>query len=181
MEHLIKNDALYEKVKHLLTLSDESDKITKQYEALSKEVKQAIVSEYVSLYKEKGEYFSEVQFDVLNDFDEQLSFIFQAKDQYIKIDANKADALAETYGENIISTEKTYTIPSEMVALYGKIISDLVYESDLIPFVDKGKIFVIDEKTAVRKGVIKELSTFSDDYEKICEDIKPIFSIKKKK
>lgn len=181
MEKVLTNDNLYEKINELLKMSEKVDEVTKKHDALNKEVKQKIIPEYFSLYKENGEYMSEVEFTVKNSFDEEVRFLFQAKDQYIKIDAKKADVLKETYGDDIISTEISYTIPPDMVSKYGTIISDLVYECDMIPTMDKGKVFETEEKISVKKGVIKELGNYTDDYLKITEDIKPIFTLKKAK
>jgi hypothetical protein len=103
--------------------------------------------------------------------------MFVPSDKYITISPERAEELQETYGEEIVEEETTFSFDSTMIEKYGEILSRLIEESDEIKESDKEKIIKAVTKYSVAKGTIDKFSTYGDVNE-VMEDVKPVVSLK---
>jgi hypothetical protein len=103
--------------------------------------------------------------------------MFIPMDKYITITADRAEELQETFGEEIVEEETTFSFDSAMIEKYGEILSRLIEESDEIKDADKEKIIKATTKYSVAKGTIDKFSTYGDVVE-VMEAVKPVVSLK---
>lgn len=155
--------------KDIKTLKDSSDLIFNELKSVSKE---KWLEDYDNNLNNPGTVILESSVD-----GETAELTFLPSDRYLKINKEKAFELKETYGDDIIETESTYTIDTKMAKKYGKIITKLILESDEIEEKDKKKIIKLDKTYSVRKGSIDNLSEYGD-VEEVFKEINPVVSIK---
>jgi hypothetical protein len=105
----------------------------------------------------------------------QLMFI--PTDKYITISPERAEELQETYGQEIVEEETTFSFDSSMIEKYGEILSRLIEESAEIKDADKEKIIKATTKYSVAKGTIDKFITYGDVNE-VMEAVKPVVSLK---
>jgi hypothetical protein len=155
--------------KDIKTLKDSSDLIFNELKSVSKE---KWLEDYGNNFNNPGTVILESSVD-----GETAELTFLPSDRYLKINKEKAFELKETYGEDIIESESTYTIDTKMAKKYGKIITKLILESDEIEEKDKKKIIKLDKTYSVKKGSIDNLSKYGD-VEEVFKEINPVVSIK---
>jgi hypothetical protein len=109
--------------------------------------------------------------------DDTAQFMFIPMDKYITITSDRAEELQETFGEEIVEEETTFSFDSAMIEKYGEILSRLIEESDEIKDADKEKIIKATTKYSVAKGTIDKFSTYGDVVE-VMEAVKPVVSLK---
>jgi hypothetical protein len=105
----------------------------------------------------------------------QLMFV--PTDKYITITQERAEELQETYGEEIVEEETTFSFDATMIEKYGEILSRLIEESDEIKDTDKEKIIKATTKYSVAKGTIDKFATYGDVNE-VMEAVKPVVALK---
>jgi hypothetical protein len=103
--------------------------------------------------------------------------MFVPTDGYIKISADRAEELRETYGEEVVEEKTTFGFDSTMIEKYGEILSRLIEESTEIAEKDKEKIITATTAFSVAKGTIDNLSKLGDVKE-VMEAVKPIVALK---
>lgn len=102
-------------------------------------------------------------------------------DRYIKIDQERAEQLTETYGEEIVESETTFSFNTEVLMKYEKEISDMIKNNAKISAEDKAKLIVADTKYTVKKGTIDRLYDYFGETKKVEEvftQIQPVFQVK---
>ena len=105
----------------------------------------------------------------------QLMFV--PTDKYITITQERAEELQETYGEEIVEEETTFSFDATMIEKYGEILSRLIEESEEIAEKDKEKIIKATTKYSVAKGTIDKFTTYGDVNE-VMEAVKPVVALK---
>jgi hypothetical protein len=100
-------------------------------------------------------------------------------DKYITINADRADELRETYGNDIVEESTTFAFDNEMVDKYGEVISTLIEMSDDIAEADKAKIIKAVTKFSVAKGTIDKFNVYSENNViSVMEAVKPVVALK---
>ena len=100
-------------------------------------------------------------------------------DKYITINAERADELRETYGNDIVEELTTFAFDNEMVDKYGEVISNLIEMSDEISEADKAKIIKAVTKFSVAKGTIDKFKVYGGaDVFGVMEAVRPVVALK---
>jgi predicted house-cleaning noncanonical NTP pyrophosphatase (MazG superfamily) len=103
--------------------------------------------------------------------------MFVPSDKYITVTEARAEELRETYGEEIVEEETTFSFDSTMIEKYGEVLSMLIENCADITDADKEKIIKATTKYAVAKGTIDKLNQYGDVTE-VMEAVKPVVSLK---
>ena len=144
---------------------------------ISDELRDLGRDEWSNLYSKTGKNPGSVMLEQVNDSDDTAQFMFIPTDGYIKISADRADELRETYGEEVVEEKTTFGFDSTMIEKYGEILSRLIEESTEIAEKDKEKIITATTAFSVAKGTIDNLSKLGDVKE-VMEAVKPIVALK---
>jgi hypothetical protein len=144
---------------------------------ISDELRDLGKTEWAKLYDSTGKNPGSVMLEHVNASDDVAQLMFVPSDKYITISPERAEELQETYGEEIVEEETTFSFDSTMIEKYGEILSRLIEESDEIKESDKEKIIKAVTKYSVAKGTIDKFSTYGDVNE-VMEDVKPVVSLK---
>ena len=104
-------------------------------------------------------------------------FLFIPSDKYITVTEARAEELRETYGEEIVEEETTFSFDSTMIEKYGEVLSMLIENCADITDADKEKIIKATTKYSVAKGTIDKLNQYGDVQE-VMEAVKPVVSLK---
>ena len=112
----------------------------------------------------------------VNDSDDTAQLMFAPSDGYLKISAERAEELTETFGADIVTEKTTFSFDAEMVEKYGEIISSLIEGSD-IPEKDKEKIIKATTAFSITKGTIDSFTKYGEVSE-VMEAVKPIVSLR---
>jgi hypothetical protein len=172
----IEDTTFFDKIQKLEVLQDQMKVAKAKADMISDELRDLGKSEWAKLYDQTGKNPGSVMLEQANAEDvAQLMFI--PTDKYITITPERAEELQETYGEEIVEEETTFSFDSAMIEKYGEILSRLIEESDEIKDADKEKIIKATTKYSVAKGTIDKFSTYGDVVE-VMEAVKPVVSLK---
>jgi len=166
----------FAKVEKLEQLNDTLKSATAQADMMSDEIKDLAKSEWVDYYSQTGKnpesvmIVQEVSGDVA-----QVMFI--PTDKYITVTEARAEELRETYGEEIVEEETTFSFDSTMIEKYGEVLSMLIENCADITDADKEKIIKATTKYSVAKGTIDKLNQYGDVQE-VMEAVKPVVALK---
>jgi predicted house-cleaning noncanonical NTP pyrophosphatase (MazG superfamily) len=166
----------FAKVEKLEQLNDTLKSAKAQADMISDEIKDLAKSEWVDYYSQTGKnpesvmIVQEVSGDVA-----QVMFI--PTDKYITVTEARAEELRETYGEEIVEEETTFSFDSTMIEKYGEVLSMLIENCADITDADKEKIIKATTKYSVAKGTIDKLNQYGDVQE-VMEAVKPVVALK---
>jgi hypothetical protein len=173
----IEDEAFFTKIEKLEQLQDTMKVAKAKADMISDELRDLGKTEWAKLYDSTGKNPGSVMLEHVNASDDVAQLMFVPSDKYITISPERAEELQETYGEEIVEEETTFSFDSTMIEKYGEILSRLIEESDEIKESDKEKIIKAVTKYSVAKGTIDKFSTFGDVNE-VMEDVKPVVSLK---
>jgi hypothetical protein len=181
----IEDEAFFTKIEKLEQLQDTMKVAKAKADMISDELRDQVVcyptrlgkTEWAKLYDSTGKNPGSVMLEHVNASDDVAQLMFVPSDKYITISPERAEELQETYGEEIVEEETTFSFDSTMIEKYGEILSRLIEESDEIKESDKEKIIKAVTKYSVAKGTIDKFSTYGDVNE-VMEDVKPVVSLK---
>jgi hypothetical protein len=173
----IEDEAFFNKIQKLEVLNDQMKVAKAKADMISDELRDLGKSEWAKLYDSTGKNPGSVMLEHVNASDDVAQLMFVPSDKYITISPERAEELQETYGEEIVEEETTFSFDSTMIEKYGEILSRLIEESDEIKDVDKEKIIKAVTKYSVAKGTIDKFSTYGDVNE-VMEAVKPVVSLK---
>lgn len=105
------------------------------------------------------------------------SLMMVPSDKYITITETRAEELRETYSEEIVEEETTFSFDSSMIEKYGEVLSMLIENCPDIEDGDRDKIIKATTKYSIAKGTIDKLNKYGDVYE-IMEAVRPVVSLK---
>ena len=173
---VVEDPTFFSKVEKLEALNDQMKVAKAKADMISDELRDLGKTEWSKFYDSTGKNPGSVMIcqDVMED---TAQFMFIAADKYITITEARAEELQETYGDEIVEEETTFSFDSTMIEKYGEILSRLIEESDEIKESDKEKIIKAVTKYSVAKGTIDKFSTYGDVNE-VMEDVKPVVSLK---
>jgi hypothetical protein len=173
----IEDPSFFDKVQKLEVLNDSMKSAKAKADMISDELRDLGRDEWSNLYSKTGKNPGSVMLEQVNDSDDTAQFMFVPTDGYIKISADRAEELRETYGEEVVEEKTTFGFDSTMIEKYGEILSRLIEESTEIAEKDKEKIITATTAFSVAKGTIDNLSKLGDVKE-VMEAVKPIVALK---
>ena len=173
---VVEDPTFFSKVEKLEALNDQMKAAKAKADMISDELRDVAKTEWLNQYERTNKNPESVMICQSQD-DDTAQFMFIPMDKYITITADRAEELQETFGEEIVEEETTFSFDSAMIEKYGEILSRLIEESDEIKDADKEKIIKATTKYSVAKGTIDKFSTYGDVNE-VMEDVKPVVSLK---
>ena len=173
----IEDPSFFDKVQKLEQLNDVLKSTKAKADMISDELRDLGRDEWANLYSKMGKNPGTVVLEHVNENDDTSQFQFIPTDGYIKISADRAEELRETYGEEVVEEKTTFGFDSTMIEKYGEILSRLIEESTEIAEKDKEKIITATTAFSVAKGTIDNLSKLGDVKE-VMEAVKPIVALK---
>lgn len=173
---VVEDPTFFSKVEKLEVLNDQMKAAKAKADMISDELRDVAKTEWLNQYERTNKNPESVMICQSQD-DDTAQFMFIPMDKYITITAERAEELQETFGEEIVEEETTFSFDSAMIEKYGEILSRLIEESDEIKDADKEKIIKATTKYSVAKGTIDKFSTYGDVVE-LMEAVKPVVSLK---
>jgi predicted house-cleaning noncanonical NTP pyrophosphatase (MazG superfamily) len=166
----------FAKVEKLEQLNDTLKSAKAQADMISDEIKDLAKSEWVDYYSQTGKNPESVMIvqEVAGD---TAQVMFIPTDKYITVTEARAEELRETYGEEIVEEETTFSFDSTMIEKYGEVLSMLIENCADITDADKEKIIKATTKYSVAKGTIDKLNQYGDVQE-VMEAVKPVVALK---
>lgn len=166
----------FSKVEKLEQLNDRMKSDKAQADMISDELKDLAKSEWCDYYTKTGKNPESVVIcqEVAGDTSQ---FLFIPTDKYITVTEARAEELRETYGEEIVEEETTFSFDSTMIEKYGEVLSMLIENCPDITDADKEKIIKATTKYSVAKGTIDKLNQYGDVTE-VMEAVKPVVALK---
>jgi hypothetical protein len=173
---VVEDPTFFSKVEKLEALNDQMKAAKAKADMISDELRDVAKTEWLNQYEKTNKNPESVMICQSQD-DDTAQFMFIPMDKYITITAERAEELQETFGEEIVEEETTFSFDSAMIEKYGEILSRLIEESDEIKDADKEKIIKATTKYSVAKGTIDKFATYGDVNE-VMEAVKPVVSLK---
>jgi hypothetical protein len=166
----------FSKVEKLEQLNDTLKSAKAQADMISDEIKDLAKSEWVDYYSQTGKNPESVMIvqEVAGD---TAQVMFIPTDKYITVTEARAEELRETYGEEIVEEETTFSFDSTMIEKYGEVLSMLIENCAEISEADREKIIKATTKYSVAKGTIDKLNQYGDVTE-VMEAVKPVVALK---
>jgi hypothetical protein len=166
----------FAKVEKLEQLNDTLKSAKAQADMISDEIKDLAKSEWVDYYSQTGKNPESVMIvqEVAGD---TAQVMFIPTDKYITVTEARAEELRETYGDEIVEEETTFSFDSTMIEKYGEVLSMLIENCADITEADKEKIIKATTKYSVAKGTIDKLNQYGDVTE-VMEAVKPVVALK---
>lgn len=172
----VKDPNFFDKVQKLETLNDQMKTAKAKADMISDELRDIAKTEWIKQYDKTGKNPESVMICQDNG-DDTAQLMFIPTDKYISINADRADELRETYGEEIVTEETSFGFDSTMIEKYGEILSRLIEECGEIPAKDKEKIITAKTTFTVAKGTIDKLDKYGD-VSSVMENVKPVVMLK---
>ena len=172
----VTDPTFFSKVEKLEQLNDTLKSAKAQADMISDEIKDMAKSEWVDYYSQTGKNPESVMIvqEVAGD---TASVMFIPTDKYITVTEARAEELRETYGEEIVEEETTFSFDSTMIEKYGEVLSMLIENCAEISEADREKIIKATTKYSVPKGTIDKLNQYGDVTE-VMEAVKPVVALK---
>jgi hypothetical protein len=166
----------FSKIEKLEQLNDRMKSDKAQADMISDEIKDLAKSEWADYYTKTGKNPESVMIcqEVAGD---TAQVMFIPTDKYITVTEARAEELRETYGEEIVEEETTFSFDSTMIEKYGEVLSMLIENCPDITDADKEKIIKATTKYSVAKGTIDKLNQYGDVTE-VMEAVKPVVALK---
>jgi hypothetical protein len=172
----VTDPTFFSKVEKLEQLNDRMKSDKAVADMLSDELRDIAKAEWVAEYertKKNPESVMIVQ-EVAGDV---ASIMMVPSDKYITVTEARAEDLRDTYGEEIVEEETTFSFDSTMIEKYGEVLSMLIENCPDIAEADREKIIKATTKYSVAKGTIDKLNQYGD-VTGVMEDVKPVVSLK---
>lgn len=166
----------FSKIEKLEQLNDRMKSDKAQADMISDEIKDLAKSEWADYYAKTGKNPESVMIcqEVAGD---TAQVMFVPSDKYITVTEARAEELRETYGEEIVEEETTFSFDATMIEKYGEVLSMLIENCPDITDADKEKIIKATTKYSVAKGTIDKLNQYGDVTE-VMEAVKPVVALK---
>ena len=172
----VTDPTFFSKVEKLEQLNDTLKSAKAQADMISDEIKDLAKSEWVDYYSQTGKNPESVMIvqEVAGD---TAQVMFIPTDKYITVTEARAEELRETYGEEIVEEDTTFSFDSTMIEKYGEVLSMLIENCAEISEADREKIIKATTKYSVAKGTIDKLNQYGDVTE-VMEAVKPVVALK---
>jgi len=166
----------FSKVEKLEQLNDTLKSAKAQADMISDELRDLAKAEWIAEF-ERTKKNPESVMIVQTVLEDTASFMYVPSDKYISVSEERAEELRETFGEEIVEEETTFSFDSQMIEKYGEVLSMLIENCPDIADADREKIIKATTKYAVAKGTIDKLNQYGDVAE-VFESVRPVVSLK---
>jgi hypothetical protein len=173
----IEDPSFFDKVQKLEVLNDQMKVAKAKADMISDELRDVAKVEWANLYDKTGKNPGSIMLEHVNDNDDTAQLMFIPQDKYITVNAERADELRSTYGEEIVEEKTTFSFDNEMIEKYGEVLSSLIEGCSEISAKDKEKIIKAVTVFSVAKGTIDKLDKYGD-VSKVMENVKPVVMLK---
>lgn len=173
----VEDSSFFDKVQKLEELNDVIKSTKAKSDMISDELRDISKQEWIKLYGEMGKNPGSIFVESVNEIDDTAQLLFIPMDKYITINEDRAEQLRETYGDEIVEEETTFSFDSIMIEKYGEVLSRLIEESTEIDEKDKERIIKATTKFSVAKGTLDVMAKYGD-IEIVMEDVRPVVALK---
>lgn len=173
----IEDPSFFSKIEKAEKIQDNMKKEKAQLDMITDELRDSGKSEWAKLYQKTGKNPESVMLEHVNDAGDVAQLMFCPSDRYITINAERAEALREEFGEEIVEEKTVFAFDNEMIEKYGEVLSRLIEESEEISDKDKEKIIKATTSYNVAKGTIDIMKNYGKVSE-VMEAIKPVVALK---
>lgn len=181
-EVVVADAMFFQQVNQLAELKKQMDALKADYEMVYGEVKNVAIDKFNEKY-ENDKKFTDTFMIIAEDGDKSASFMFAPTDNYLKIDADRAQFLTQKFGD-VVDENTKYIFNKELLEdeKIGEEISKLIESSKVLTAKQKEELVTAEVNHKVKKGVIKEFRS-NDNMRKfpiaeLTGDFQPIFQIK---
>lgn len=168
----------HSKLVKLATLKKEMATIKSELASAESTIKEVGVDEFIKLLEQTGK--RETSFNLTSDQGGRVMVIIQ--DSYKKIDAERADYLTKTYGEDIVKENVEYKFNVNVLERNQDVVANLIENCDDISNNDKNTLIDAVATYSIKKGTIDQLYKLANDmdvsYEILLEEIQPTVQLK---
>jgi hypothetical protein len=172
----IADPSFFEKIQTLESLQDRMKSDKAKADMISDELKDLGKEKWSEMYQKTGRNPGSVMLESRVGED-TAQVMFVPSDKYISLTGEKAEALREEFGEDIVEEKTTFAFDNDMIEKYGEILSNLIEACDEISDEDKGKIIKAVTAFSVAKGTIDVMKNYGQVSE-VMEQVKPVISLK---
>jgi len=172
----VKDGDFFNKVQMLEMLQDNMKRDKAKADMLADEIKDTSKSEWVKLYEKTGKNPGSIMIEAKSGEDVAQT-MFVPSDKYITINKDRAEALIEQFGSDIVEEKTTFSFDNDMIEKYGEVISRMIEESNEIDADDKDKIVKAVAAFSIAKGTIDKMKSYGSVSE-IMEEVKPVVALK---
>ena len=166
----------FSKVEKLEQINDRMKSDKAVADMISDELRDLAKAEWIAQYEKTNKNPESVM--IVQDVDgDTASLMYVPSDKYITVTEARAEELRETFGEEIVEEETTFSFDSQMIEKYGEVLSMLIENCPDIADVDREKIIKATTKYSVAKGTIDKLNQYGDVSE-VFESVRPVVSLK---
>lgn len=163
------------RVQRLKQLREEAKAIKTELAMLDGDINGIAREEYLKLYEKKGANTG--MFHIL--CENGVKFNVIPADAYGKVDEEKAEELAEKYGDDVVEEKTVYSFNSEVLERNMDAISDLIMNSKKISNEDKENLLVETTTYKIKSGMIDKLLDYGKKkFKEFFHDIRPTVQIK---
>jgi len=172
----VEDPSFFQKVQTLETLQDRMKSDKAKADMISDEIKDLGKEKWSEIYQKTGKNPGSVMLETIVGED-TAQVMFVPSDKYISLSPEKAEALREEYGEEIVEEKTTFAFDNEMIEKYGEVLSMLIENCDEITESDKGKIIKAVTAFSIAKGTIDVMKNYGR-VSQVMEEVKPVISLK---
>lgn len=173
----VEDASFFDKVQKLETLQDNMKRDKAKADMISDELRDLSKEKWAEFYEKTSKNPGSVMIEQTNTIGDTAQLMLVPSDKYISVNPERADELREKYGDAIVEEKTTFSFDSDMIELYGEVISNLIEMSDDITESDKEKIIKAVTVFSVSKGTIDNMKDYGDVAE-VMEAVKPVVSLK---
>jgi hypothetical protein len=166
----------FEKIQTLESLQDRMKSDKAKADMISDEIKDLGKEKWSEMYQKTGRNPGSVMLESRAAGD-TAQVMFVPSDKYISLTGEKAEALREEFGEEIVEEKTTFAFDNDMIEKYGEILSNLIEGCDEISDEDKGKIIKAVTVFSVAKGTIDVMKNYGQVSD-VMEQVKPVIALK---
>lgn len=168
----------HSKLVKLATLKKEMATIKSELADVESIIKEIGVDEFIQILEKTGK--RESSFNLTSDQGGRVMVIIQ--DSYKKIDAERAEYLTKTYGEDIVKENVEYKFNVNVLERNQDVVANLIENCEDISDDDKNTLIDAVATYSIKKGTIDQLYKLANDmdvsYEILLEEIQPTVQLK---
>lgn len=172
----VADPTFFEKIQMLEILQDNMKRDKAKADMLADEIKDTSRDKWVEMYEKIGRNPGSVMIEGRKGLDTAQT-MFVPSDKYITINAERAEALTEKYGSDIVEEKTTFSFDNDMIEKYGEVLSRLIEESTEISEDDKSRIIKATTSFSIAKGTIDKMKSYGS-VSQIMDEVKPVIALK---
>lgn len=148
---------------------------TAELKSLEGDIKSNGVDSFMKLYTDGKR--NPGSFKLASEKDDKVMVIIM--DRYLKVDEDRAEELTETWGEDIVTEDTTYSFNGSLLDKYQEKISEMIMKAKFMTDDEKSELIVASTAFAIKKGAINEAMTLGKgEIEDFLGEIQPVVQLK---